>query len=199
MTAVAYAVGDIGNTDICKDKSKDTTTIIDGYLLLEKDFLKPIPDYDGYDYANTQCFADGAGAAPDGIPAGTDPQDSAGPCDIITYQIKYTNIGDQDAVNVQISDSIPDHTTYVLGSLHVDSNCDYATGGDITPTDAAGDDRHCLEMGTARGNPYHPLRSCHAVFLQYQGTELLLEHMHSDITDHHTRVSLHSKLVLEKT
>jgi len=63
----------------------------------------------------------------------------AKPGDVLTYEIKYKNIGDKDALNVVITDQIPDHTTYEAGSLCLDSDCDGTCN--VNYTDGAGDDQ----------------------------------------------------------
>ncbi len=111
------------NTPDCTDEAVDTTTIISGYLQLTK--TKDELDTGGIDSSGA-CTA-----TPDGI--------VPGPCDTIVYHIEYKNIGDKDALNVIITDPIPDHTTYVPGSLCLDTNCDGTC--DTNLTDASGDDQ----------------------------------------------------------
>jgi len=60
------------------------------------------------------------------------------PGDTVTYTIKYKNIGDRKALNVVITDNIPNYTQYVPGSMCIDTNCDGTC--DQTLTDEAGDD-----------------------------------------------------------
>ena len=111
------------NTPDCSDDAVDTTTIISGYLQLVKS--KQELDTGGID--NTGACTNN----PDGV--------VPGPCDTIVYKIKYKNIGDKDALDVIITDPIPDHTTYVPGSLCLDANCDGTC--DTTLTDGSGDDQ----------------------------------------------------------
>jgi len=63
----------------------------------------------------------------------------AAPGEVLTYTIKYKNIGEKDALNVVITDQIPDHTTYVSNSLCLDTDCD--GNCNTTYTDTAGDDQ----------------------------------------------------------
>ena len=62
----------------------------------------------------------------------------AAPGEVITYTIKYENIGSEPALNVVITDPIPSYTTYESGSMCLDSNCDGTC--DTTLTDGSGDD-----------------------------------------------------------
>jgi uncharacterized repeat protein (TIGR01451 family) len=62
----------------------------------------------------------------------------AKPGETVTYTVKYKNIGEKRALNVVITDSIPNYTDYQPGSLCVDTNCD--GNCDKTLTDTAGDD-----------------------------------------------------------
>jgi len=66
----------------------------------------------------------------------------AAPGEELTYTIKYKNIGDKDALNVVITDPIPDHTTFVSGSLCLDKDCNgVCDPTDVSYTDDAGDDQ----------------------------------------------------------
>jgi len=64
---------------------------------------------------------------------------TAVPGDVLTYTVKYKNIGDKDAIGVVITDQVPDHTTFVDDGfdtgkgLCYDANCD----GDCDDTDDA--------------------------------------------------------------
>ncbi len=62
----------------------------------------------------------------------------AKPGDVITYTIKYKNIGDRNALNVVITDNIPNYTQYEENSLCIDNNCDGTCDKGLT--DTAGDD-----------------------------------------------------------
>lgn len=62
----------------------------------------------------------------------------AAPGEVITYTVKYENIGNEPALNVVITDPIPSYTTYVQKSMCLDSNCDGTC--DKTLTDESGDD-----------------------------------------------------------
>ncbi|WP_456419133.1 hypothetical protein [Thermovibrio sp.] len=121
VTADADIDGD-DNTD-CSNTATDTTTVIEGYLQLTKEATTS--DTDGPDNAGN-CTGN-----PDGV--------NPGPCDEITYKIKYKNIGSQDALDVVITDQIPDHTTYVPNSLCLDTDCD--GNCDTNLTDSSGDDQ----------------------------------------------------------
>jgi len=126
IEVVANATFQDGNNTVsCSDSVVvvDTTTIIEGYLQLTKD-------------ATTQ---DTGSPAADGSCTNTSDGINPGPCDTITYKIKYKNIGEKDALNVVITDQIPDHTTYVSNSLCLDADCD--GNCDTTYTDDAGDDQ----------------------------------------------------------
>jgi uncharacterized repeat protein (TIGR01451 family) len=107
----------------CSATATDTTTIIEGYLLLTK--TATTADTGSWDSSTSTCTN-----TPDGV--------EPGPCDEITYSIRYENIGSQDALNVLIVDAIPQWTTYVTGSLCLDTNCDGTC--DSSLTDASGDD-----------------------------------------------------------
>lgn len=63
----------------------------------------------------------------------------AKPGEEITYTIKYKNIGDKDAINVIVTDNIPNYTDYVSNSMCLDTNCDGKC--DQTITDVEGDDQ----------------------------------------------------------
>lgn len=119
------AISDIDNdaTPDCNATAQDTTTIIDGYLQLTK--YVSTADTNGTDAAGS------CNNTPDGI--------NPGPCDEITYRVKYKNIGNKDAVDVVLTDPIPEHTTYKPGSLHLNPSCD-GTTFTVDPTDAASDD-----------------------------------------------------------
>ncbi len=93
----------------CSDTVQDSTSVIEGYIELTK--YQSVADTDG---PNAQT----------GICTGSADSVTGGPCDEITYRIKFKNVGIQNAVNVVITDPIPDHTTYVAGSLGLDTNCD---------------------------------------------------------------------------
>ncbi len=60
------------------------------------------------------------------------------PGETVTYTIKYKNIGDRKALNVVITDNIPNYTQYMSNSMCLDSNCDGTCDQSIT--DASGDD-----------------------------------------------------------
>ena len=62
--------------------------------------------------------------------------------DEIEYTIKGTNIGDDIAQNVVVSDLVPANTVYVPGSLRIT-----AGAGTGTYTDAVGDDRAEFQAG----------------------------------------------------
>ncbi len=62
----------------------------------------------------------------------------AKPGEVVTYTVKYKNIGDRDALNVIITDSIPNFTSYEEGTLCLDLNCD--GNCDTNLTDTSGDD-----------------------------------------------------------
>lgn len=119
----AQADADGDGTYDCENAATDTTTVIEGYLQLTK--TATTADTGGVDSTGA-CTT-----TPDGV--------NPGPCDEITYEIKYKNIGDKDALNVIITDPIPDHTTYVSGSMCLDNDCDGTC--DQTLTDQAGDDQ----------------------------------------------------------
>jgi len=121
VTAEADIDGD--NSTDCTVKVVDTTTIIEGYLQLTKS--AQVSDTGGLD-ANGACTS-----SSDNV--------TGGPCDTITYSIEYKNIGEKDALNVVITDQIPDHTTYVSNSLCLDSDCD--GNCDTNYTDASNDDQ----------------------------------------------------------
>ena len=123
LTVRADADVDGDNTPDCSDEAVDTTTIISGYLQLTKS--KEEIDTGGID-TNGSCTT-----TPDGV--------VPGPCDTIVYTVRYKNIGDKDALDVIITDPIPDHTTYVPGSLCLDTDCDGTC--DTNLTDAPGDDQ----------------------------------------------------------
>jgi uncharacterized repeat protein (TIGR01451 family) len=96
---------------LASDTATDTTTIIQGYLQLTK-------------YAkDANCQNEISEIEPGGI---------------ICYQIKYQNIGTQKALNVVITDPIPQYTQYEPNSLCLDTNCDGQC--DTNLTDSAGDD-----------------------------------------------------------
>ena len=63
----------------------------------------------------------------------------AKPGEEVTYTIKYKNIGDKDALNVIVTDNIPNYTTYVPNSMCLDTNCD--GNCDTSLTDTLGDDQ----------------------------------------------------------
>jgi uncharacterized repeat protein (TIGR01451 family) len=65
------------------------------------------------------------------------------PGDQIEYTIDVTNVGNDPATEVVLSDLIPDHTSYVAGSLEILSG---ANAGPLT--DASGDDQGELASGT---------------------------------------------------
>jgi len=130
VTASADIDGD-GNAD-CSNSVTDTTTIIEGYLQLTK---SATTEDTGSPAADGSCTNN-----PDNI--------NPGPCDTITYEIKYKNIGEKDALNVVITDQIPDHTEFIPDAfgtgkgLCYDSNCDGDCDdqNDVKYTNASGDD-----------------------------------------------------------
>lgn len=133
LKAEADKDGDFGTkTDQCIDDAVDTTTVIQGFLQLQKS--QSVSDTDGPNTVTGVC-----GAGPDGIPTSTNPTEG-GPCDEITYTVRYQNIGTQDAVRVVISDNIPNYTTYVSGSLVDDVNCNGTADAGEAKTDASSDD-----------------------------------------------------------
>jgi uncharacterized repeat protein (TIGR01451 family) len=69
------------------------------------------------------------------------------PGDTIEYQIVATNVGNDGAANVGITDPIPTHTTYVPGSLQVTAG---ANAG--AKTDATGDDQGSFTANTVNIN-----------------------------------------------
>ncbi len=100
--------------DQCSDTASETTTVIEGFLQVTK--------------ARTHLDTRADGITP-------------GPGDEIVYSLTYKNIGQQTAVGCVITDQIPDHTTYVAGSLYIDVNCNgVIDGGDTLLTDGSGDD-----------------------------------------------------------
>ena len=101
-----------GTNLMANDTATDTTTIIEGYLQLTKYALD----------ANCQ------NEITEVDPGGT-----------ICYKVRYKNIGTQDALDVKITDPVPQYTSYVTGSLCLDSDCD--GNCDTTYTDNAGDDQ----------------------------------------------------------
>lgn len=62
----------------------------------------------------------------------------AAPGEVITYTVKYENIGNEPALNVTITDPIPSYTTYEQASMCLDNNCDGTCDKNLT--DDAGDD-----------------------------------------------------------
>jgi len=62
----------------------------------------------------------------------------AKPGEVVTYKIKYKNIGDKNAINVVITDNIPNYTSYELNTLCFDTNCDGVCDKNLT--DVSGDD-----------------------------------------------------------
>jgi len=73
---------------------------------------------------------------------------AAYPGEVLTYTIKYKNIGEKDALDVVITDQIPDHTTFVLDGfdtgkgLCYDANCDgdCDDSDDVKFTNSSNDD-----------------------------------------------------------
>ncbi|MBI5845785.1 MAG: hypothetical protein HZB23_14090 [Deltaproteobacteria bacterium] len=115
IQAVASSDGDFTTLgDQCSDTASETTTVIEGFLQVTK--------------ARTHLDVAYIGVIPS-------------PGDEIVYSLTYKNIGQQTAVACVITDQIPDHTTYVAGSLYIDVNCDgLIDGGDTLLTDGSGDD-----------------------------------------------------------
>lgn len=58
----------------------------------------------------------------------------AAPGEVITYTIKYENIGNEPALNVIITDPIPAYTTYEANSMCLDNDCNGTcdSGGNLT-------------------------------------------------------------------
>ena len=105
---VKATVYDTNNQEKASDIATDTTTIIEGYLQLTKSAL------------DENCQNEITQVNPGGT---------------ICYWIRYKNIGTKDALNVEITDPIPQYTTYVNNSACIDSNCDKQC--DSNPTGSA--------------------------------------------------------------
>ena len=126
IIGTADADGDFADaTDQCTANANDTTLVIEGFLQLTKTATEA--DTNGPDSTNPAACS--SPAATDGV--------TSGPCDDIVYQIKYKNIGQQNALDVIITDAIPNYTSYKTGSLALDPNCDSPT---TTTDDIAYDD-----------------------------------------------------------
>ena len=117
LRAVLDGDGDFDGTttDQCEESVNDITTVIDGFLDLDKDAS----------VADTHEFNSKDGTCSEG-------QDGVvgGPCDEITYTLTYKNLGVQDAIDLTITDQIPDNTAFVNDSAVFNNNCD-GTNGDL--------------------------------------------------------------------
>ena len=117
--AVLDADGDFSVTDDqCEGSVSDTTTVIEGFLSLEKE--ASVADTGTFDSLDGTCTGDSTTPAPDTV--------VGGPCDTITYIVNYQNLGVQNAVDIVVTDAVPNFTTYVTGSATFDADCDGTTG-----------------------------------------------------------------------
>ena len=104
--------GDYDGTtdDQCSAVVSDQAQVINGFLDLSKTAATE----------DSGTFNTLDGTCTDGTPDLV----VGGPCDKITYTITYQNVGTQDAINVVVTDQIPDKTTFVTDSASFDVNCD---------------------------------------------------------------------------
>ena len=108
MRAFMDLDGDYDGTtdDQCEGMVTDVTSVSEGYLKLDKD--ASVADTHTFDSTDGSCSV-----GSDGV---TD-----GPCDTITYTLTYKNLGVQNAIDLIVTDQIPDHTTYVGVTVEFDS------------------------------------------------------------------------------
>ena len=118
--AVLDGDGDFSTTDDqCEGTINDTTKVIEGFLVLTKD--ANVVDSGTFSSTDGTCSGTTAAPEPDTV--------AGGPCDTITYTITYKNDGIQNAIDVIVTDMIPNNTTYVTDSAVFDGDCN-GTGGD---------------------------------------------------------------------
>ena len=133
--AVLDADGNFADTsDQCEGTVSDTARVIDGFLNLSKE--ASVADTGTFNSLDGTCTF-GTIAVP------VDDSVVGGPCDQITYTITYRNDGIQNAVDVVITDLIPNQTTYVANSAIFDASCD--AGADEKPNVA---DAATFDVGT---------------------------------------------------
>ena len=126
--AVLDADGDFSDAgDQCEGSVSDTTTVIEGFLSLAKE--ASVADTGTFDSLDGTCTGDSVTPIPDAV--------VGGPCDTITYTVTYQNLGIQNAVDIVVTDAIPNFTTFVTGSATFDADCDGTTGDLPNPADTA--------------------------------------------------------------
>ena len=110
--------GDFDGTtsDQCQGTVTDESRVINGFLELSK--TASVEDSHSFNTVSETCVL-----GPDSV--------FGGPCDTITYVIRYQNVGTQPAKTVQISDLIPTNTTYATGTARFDADCDDNTIGPL--------------------------------------------------------------------
>ena len=101
-------------TDQCEGLVSDTTDVIEGFLSLDK--AASVADTGTFNSLDGTCTGTSATPDPDGV--------TGSPCDTISYTVTYKNLGIQDAVDMIITDAIPNFTTYVANSATFDASCD---------------------------------------------------------------------------